>query len=116
MSKLTPEEENRKKAIFDSMSKRGQKWVQKKVGYENWDPFQAPKDPIDIRKDKSRRTTQQLIREFLTAIPADEYSNTYAQGALEIALGIINEEERFLGMYDFAVWYMNLLKSEGIED
>lgn len=116
MSKLTPEEENRKKSIFDSMSARGQKWVQKKVGYENWDPFQAPKDPIDIRKDKSRRTTQQLIREFLTAIPADEYSNTYAQGALEIALGIINEEERFLGMYDFAVWYMNLLKSEGIED
>ncbi len=104
--------EERKKAIFDAMGKRGQKQIMKK-GYDKWDPFQEPKDPIDIRKDKTKRTSQQLIREFLSAIPAEEYSNSYAQGALEMCLGIINDEERVLGMYEFAAWYTELLKKEG---
>lgn len=117
MSKLTPEqEEARKKAIFDSMSERGRKRILKRVGYENWDPFEEPKDPIDIRKDKSKRTTQQLIREFLYTIPADEHSNSFAQGALEMALGIINKEDKSLGGFEFSIWYRELLKREGHED
>lgn len=111
--RFTREEiEERKKAIFDAMGKRGQKQIMKK-GYDKWDPFQEPKDPIDIRKDKTKRTSQQLIREFLSAIPAEEYSNSYAQGALEMCLGIINDEERIRGMFDFGVWYRELLKKEG---
>jgi len=102
----------RKKAIFDAMGKRGQKQIMK-TGYDKWDPFQEPKDPIDIRKDKTKRTSQQLIREFLTAIDADEYSNSYAQGALEMCLGIINDEEKIRGMFDFAFWYARLLEKEG---
>ncbi len=117
MSKLTPEKKaDRKQAIFDSMSPRSQKWVLKKVGYEQWDPFQEPKDPIDIRKDKSKRTTQQLIREFLYTIPADEYNNSYSQGALEMALGIINNEDKSMGGYHFSIWYKELLKREGLDD
>ena len=112
-TKFTREEiEARKKAIFDAMGKRGQKQIMKK-GYEKWDPFQEPKDPIDIRKDKTHRTSQQLIREFLSAIPGEEYDNSYAQGALEMCLGIINDEERIRGMFDFAAWYTELLKKEG---
>lgn len=115
MDQFTPEQiEEKKKAIFDSMGKRGQKQILKK-GYDKWDPFQEPKDPIDIRKDKSKRTTQQLIREFLSAIDHDDYSNTYAQGAFEMCLGIVNNEERIKGMYDFSLFYADLLKKEGYE-
>jgi hypothetical protein len=102
----------KKKAIFDAMGRRGQQYILKK-GYDKWDPFQEPKDPIDIRKDKTKRTSQTLIREFLSRVDQDEYSNTYAQGALEMCMGIINQEERIRGMFDFAVWYKDLLKSEG---
>jgi len=116
MSEFSPEEtEKRKKAVFDSMSSRRQKHILKKVGYNKWDPFEEPKDPIDIRKDKSRRTTQQLVREFLQSRSSEEYSNSYGRGALEMALGIINNEERFIGMYDFVIWHRNLLKKEGHE-
>ena len=115
MDKLTPNEiEAKKKAIFDAMGKRGQKQILKK-GYDKWDPFQEPKDPIDIRKDKTKRTSQVLIREFLSMIDHDDYSNTYAQGALEMCMGIINNEERIRGMFDFAVWYKELLIKEGYE-
>ncbi|MDY6822322.1 MAG: hypothetical protein SWH68_00765 [Thermodesulfobacteriota bacterium] len=111
---FTKEEvEKRKKAIFDSMSPRGQKWILKK-GYEQWDPFEEPKDPIDIRKDKTQRTSQTLIREFLQSRTADKYSNQYGRGVLEMCMGIINEEDRFIGMFEFACWYKTLLEKEGI--
>ncbi len=110
---FSPEEiEEKKKAIFDAMGKRGQKQILKK-GYENWDPFQEPKDPIDIRKDKTKRTSQMLIREFLQNCGADDYSNEYGRGAFDICMGLINEQERYQGMYDFACWYQELLKREG---
>ena len=113
MSKLSPEEaENRKRAVFDSMSPRRQKHIVKK-GYEKWDPFEEPKDPIDIRKDKTKRTTQVLVREFLQSCGPEGYSNAYGRGVLEMALGIVNDEERFIGMYDFARWHQELLKKEG---
>jgi hypothetical protein len=113
MSEFSPEEsENRKKAVFDSMSPRRQKHILKK-GYDKWDPFEEPKDPIDIRKDKTKRTTQMLVREFLQSRSSGEYSNAYGRGVLEMALGIINDDERFIGMYDFARWHQELLRKEG---
>lgn len=108
------EVETRKKAIFDAMSPRGQKRILK-IGYDKWDPFQEPKDPIDIRKDKSQRTTQQLVREFLQSRQLEDYSNAYGRGVLEIALGIVNDDERFVGMYEFCCWYHDLLMKEGVE-
>lgn len=115
MEDFSPEEvEKRKKAIFDGMSVRGQKRIQK-IGFDKWDPFQEPKDPIDIRKDKSKRTTQMLVREFLQSRSSEECSNAYSRGVLEIALGIVNEEDRFIGMYEFSSWYRNLLIEEGLE-
>ena len=102
----------RKQAIFDAMGKRGQRQIMKK-GYDKWDPFEEPKEPIEIRKDKTRRTSQELIRDFLSAVDHDEYSNTFAQGAFEMCLGIINDEERIRGMFEFARWYAEQLKKEG---
>ena len=113
MSEFSPEEtEIRKKAVFDSMSPRRQKHIHKK-GYDKWDPFEEPKDPIDIRKDKTKRTTQMLVREFLQSRGSEGYSNAYGRGVLEMALGIINDDERFIGMYDFSRWHQELLRKEG---
>ena len=115
MSEFSPEEsESRKKAVFDSMAPRRQKHILKK-GYDKWDPFEEPKDPIDIRKDKTKRTTQMLVREFLQSRDAEGYSNAYGRGVLEMALGIINDDDRFLGMYEFARWHQELLKKEGYD-
>jgi hypothetical protein len=108
---LSPEEAERKKAIFDSMSPRSQKRVDK-MGYDNWDPFQEPKDPIDIRGDKQKRTTQMLVRQFLQTTESAKYGNAYARGVLELCLGIINDDERYIGMYEFACWYQELLKED----
>ena len=105
------EVERRKKAIFQSMSPRAQKRI-RRIGYDKWDPFEAPKDPIDIRRDKTRRTTQQLVREFLQSRGQEPASNSYGRGVLEIALGIVNEEERYIAMFEFSCWYRALLDNE----
>ena len=113
MEELTDsEKEQRKKAVFDAMSPRRQKHILKK-GYEQWDPFLEPKDPIDIRKDKTKRTTKMLVREFLHSCSSDDYSNEYGRGVLDICLGIVNNEDRYRAMYDFSIWYHELLKKEG---
>ena len=106
------EQEEKKRAIFESMSTRRQQHILKK-GYDSWDPFQEPKDPIDIRQDKTRRTTQMLVREFLQTRRDETYSNAYGSGVLEMCLGIVNENERYLAMFEFSVWYHELLKKEG---
>jgi len=108
------EEEIKKKAIFDRMSPRRQQHILKK-GFEKWDPFQEPKDPIDIRQDRTKRTSQMLIREFLQGLDSNNYRNEYSSGAFEICLGIINKNEKYEGMFDFACWYAELLKKEGYE-
>lgn len=109
MSEAKKEAEEKKRAIFDGMSARGQKRILK-IGYDKWDPFEEPKDPIDIRRDATKRTTQQLVREFLQQCEHENYSNAYSRGVLEMALGIINDDDRFIGMYEFAAWYIEELK------
>ncbi len=94
---LTPEEEASKRQMYESLKPRGRKWVDR-IGYDKWDPFQKPNDPLDIRQDVTKRTTQQLVREFLQA---------------KAALGIVNHDETMLGTFDFCLWYADLLKREG---
>ena len=109
MANITDEVVLKKRAIFDNMTPRSQKRIMK-LGYEKWDPFQEPKDPIDIRRDETKRTTQQLVREFLQSRGDAKYSNAYSRGVLEMALGIINGDDRFIGMYEFAAWYIEELR------
>lgn len=106
---------DKKKAVFEAMSPRRQKHILKKIGYDNWDPFEEPKDPIDIRRDKSRRTAQMLVKEFMQSHPAKVSSDSYRRGVLEMAIGIINHEDRCLAMYEFALWHKALLEKEGHE-
>ena len=110
---LDEDREKKKRAIFDSMAPKRQQKILKKVGFENWDPFQEPKDPIDIRKDKTKRTTQELFRAFLQSRNAEEYSNAYGSGVFEMCHGIINDDDKYIGMFEFSVWYQELLKQEG---
>lgn len=114
MNKSETDTEQRKLAIFETMSPRRQKQILKR-GFDRWDPFEEPKDPIDIRKDKTKRTTQGLVREFLQSKEKEGCSNAYSRGVLEIALGIVNSDDRFIGMYEFSCWYKELLKKEGHE-
>lgn len=114
MKTSSHQESVRKKAIFDAMSPRRQRYILKR-GYDKWEPFQDPKDPIDIRKDKSNRTTQMLANTFLRTKKPDGYSPAYGRGVLEISLGIVNDDDRFLGMYEFSCWYRDLLIREGYE-
>ena len=113
MTEFSPEEaEKRKRAVFESMSPRRQKHILKK-GYDQWDPFEEPKDPIDIRKDPTRRTTQMLVREFLQSRSSEEYSNAYGRGVLDLALGLVNKDDYFRAMFEFSCWYRELLDKEG---
>ncbi len=113
MDSFSKEEiDRRKRAIFDAMGARGQRQILKR-GYEKWDPFMEPKEPIDIRRDRTKRTTQMLVRVFLQTRPQTDYSNAYGQGVLEICHGIINDDDRYTGMYEFSVWYRDLLVREG---
>jgi hypothetical protein len=113
MSELSLDEyERRKKAVFDSMSPRRQKHILKR-GYDKWDPFEEPKDPIDIRRDKTKRTTHDLVREFLQTRSGEAHNNAFNRGVLEIAIGIVNGDDRFRGMYEFSCWYRKLLTKEG---
>lgn len=110
---LTDEQQALKREIYEKMHPRRRKFVDR-IGYDNWDPFQKPNDPLDIRVDITKRTTQQLVREFLQAAAAKgQYGDAYGRGALECALGVINKDEKYLGIFDFCLWYHELLKKEG---
>ncbi|MDY7031192.1 MAG: hypothetical protein SVY10_04680 [Thermodesulfobacteriota bacterium] len=109
MGELSSEDEKRKKAIFDGMSAKRQKKIQEK-GYDNWDPFVLPKDPIDIRTDQNRHSAVALTGKFLQTCSHEEYSRVYGQGVWEICIGIISGNERYRAMYEFSCWYKDFLK------
>ncbi len=111
----TLEVETRKKAIFDQMSPRQQKVVLRK-GYERWDPFVEPNDPIDLRKGKMKATATELAKAFLVSCSPEAYSNSFGQGVWEICLGLVNDDEKYRGMYEFAVWHAQQLKARNKED
>ncbi|MCA1946132.1 MAG: hypothetical protein LDL30_12785 [Desulfovibrio sp.] len=112
--RLSPEEElAQKRAIYDKMSPRRRKWIDK-IGFDKWDPFQTPKDPIDIRKDITNRTPQELATMFLRSRQDHEgYGEQYASGALEMAVGLLRRDPRYLGMFYYSQWYQTLLDKEG---
>ncbi|WP_300672042.1 hypothetical protein [Desulfoluna sp.] len=102
----------KKKAIFDAMGKRGQRMIQKQ-GYDLWNPFGDPKDPLDIRVDGSERTVDQLIREFLAQAGPEDPSNQYSQTAMELAMGVMNNTDSVRASFEFVHWYDALLEKEG---
>ncbi len=96
--------EQRKRAIFENMSARGQRRILK-MGYDKWDPFQDPKDPIEIRKDDTNRTLSQLMADYFSQSRENEPSAKCREGVFEMALGLISKDAKYLAMLDFACWY-----------
>lgn len=110
---LTAEHEAQKKAIYEKMSPRRRKFIDR-IGYDRWDPFAEPKHPIEWRTDGTQRTTQQLVREYLQQHAPEKCSNAYSQGVLEICLGMVNGDDRYVAMYEFSLWYADELKKHNI--
>jgi hypothetical protein len=105
--------ETLKRELYENIPPGRRKFIDR-IGYDHWDPFQKPNDPVELRTDVSQRTTRELVREFLQSLPPDRApSSLYSRGALECALGIVNRDDKCLGMVDFALWYHDLLKKEG---
>ena len=109
---LSAEQEKLKRQIYEQMRPGRRKFIDK-IGYDNWDPFQAPKDPLDIRTDVTNRTLQELLREFMQAANGQEKDQAWQSGAADCALGIMRKDERYQGIFDFCLWYASLLEREG---
>lgn len=112
---LTAEEAEQKRAIYEKMAPRRRKFIDR-IGYDEWDPFQKPNDPMELRTEISGRTAHQLMREFMRSHPNVDPSGDYGRGALQCALGVITKDEKILGTLDFCVWYHQLLVEEGHTD
>lgn len=108
---FSPEEQDQKRMFYERMSPRRRRFVDR-IGFDEWDPFEAPKEPMDIRKDVSQRTAQELVREFLQSVSLDMRGGEYARGATDCALGIVARQEKYLGVLDFCIWYHELLQKE----
>ena len=109
--RLTPEEEEQKRAIYERMSPRRRKFVDR-LGYTEWDPFQKPNEPLDMRTDATKRTARQLMHEFLASPHAANTGDDFRKGALDCALGLVNNDEKTLGALAFSLWYHDLLHRE----
>ncbi len=101
---FTPEEEEQKRFMYGKMSPRRKRFIER-LGYDKWDPFQMPNDPMDIRRDPTKRTTQELVRDFLQTRDRATLGNDYSRGVLECAMGIIKKDDKFRGIYEFCLWY-----------
>lgn len=108
---FSAEEREQKRMFYERMSPRRRRFVDR-IGFDNWDPFEAPKEPMDIRTDVSQRTAQDLVREFLQSVSLDMRGGEYARGASDCALGIVGRQEKYMGVLDFCVWYHELLQKE----
>ena len=120
---ISSEEAAQKRFIYDQMSPRRRKFVDR-LGYDLWDPFDAPKEPLDIRQEESGRTAHELVRDFMkwrarqsgnlvrNGTGAQNQDNAYAGGVLECALAIINRDEKYRGVYDFCLWYSEQLQEQ----
>ena len=97
------EYEFKKKAIFDGMSRRGQKWVLK-VGYENWDPFEKPKDPRERIFSSASVKAGTLVREYYESAGGKEESVAVNRELFELCLGLLHGEGRAKTVVDFCAW------------
>ena len=117
---LTAEEEKLKRELYERISPRRRKFIDR-IGYDKWDPFPEPNDPVEIRTDVTKRTAQQLMKEFMRAKKceaqlsgeAEDSSEAFIQGAMEATVGVVSHQGKLLRAYEFAAWYHELLKKEG---
>lgn len=98
------EREMRKRAIFDGMSKRGQERILR-MGYENWDPFQEPKDPRERIFSSASLKAAALVKEFYQTHAGHEESVSLHKELFDLCRGLLQGETRSRVMLDFCTWY-----------
>jgi len=104
--------EDRKRYMYEKMSKRRRKFVDR-VGYENWDPFAAPFDPIDIRQDMSGFTSDQLTQLFVR--DSGKHTNQeYIDAVNEFNVMLVMNFEKVRPVFEYCLWYSEHLKKRGI--
>jgi len=113
MEKNDPEYEAAKRTMYEKLSPRRKKFIDK-IGYADWDPFPMPFDPLDIRSGEDGRTISDLVNQFLRERgAAGKVSAAYCRGVSEFAAGVIQRDDRFRGMFEFVLWYSETLRREG---
>ena len=111
MTDKEKEREERKKAIFDGMSPRGQRHVLR-IGYENWDPFQEPKDPRERIYGSASLKASALVKEFLETHHADQESPALIKELFELCKGLLQGESRAKTMLEFCSWYQRRIDKD----
>ncbi|HQN20098.1 MAG TPA: hypothetical protein PKV86_13190 [Syntrophobacteraceae bacterium] len=96
----------RKKAIFDSMSRRGQERILR-IGYDNWDPFQGPKDPRERLYGPASLSAGTLLKEFLQLHHVSQDSPALIKELFELCNGLLQGETRAQTILSFCNWYQN---------
>ncbi len=99
------EYERRKRAIFESMSKRGQQRILK-MGYDNWDPFIEPKDPRERLTSTPAQKANRILIEFYETGGMGELARSYHRDLFELTRGIIVGEARARVIFSFCEWYI----------
>lgn len=103
------EYEVKKKAIFDGMAKRGQERILR-LGYENWDPFQEPKDPRERIFGSTSLKANAVIQRFYLSAGNMEESVSVHKDLFDLCRGLIQGEARARAILDFCVWYKQNLE------
>ncbi len=116
MSELSEDKSAQKRQIYDNLSSRARKYVDK-IGYDAWDPFQQPNDPFDLRRFTTEKTARAMAMGFLQQRKEEHYSNNYAKAVLDMCMGLVDKDERYVAMYEFCRWYQGQLQAhEGVPE
>ncbi|MDR0827329.1 MAG: hypothetical protein LBN33_05565 [Desulfovibrio sp.] len=99
--------EEQKRLIYEGLPQRRRKFVDR-IGYRAWDPYAAPKEPLDMRQDETGRAARQLAQSFIRSRKAEVIGAEYERGARDCAAGLIAGEERYRGILDFCIWYIEV--------
>lgn len=109
----TPEQvEEQKRAMYEGLSPRRRRFVDR-IGYENWDPYQAPFVPIDIRTDALGLTTHELLNRYQKSLP-EPPDPDYMQTLSEFMVLLVMNIEKVRPILEFSEWYAERLKERGV--
>jgi hypothetical protein len=104
MTDDSKEYEIRKQAIFDSMSKKGRERILK-IGYDNWEPFQEPKDPRERIFGSTSQQAMALIQEFYQSSGMSSESVSLHKELFELCRGVLLGETRAKVLHQLSVWH-----------
>ena len=100
--------ELKKKAIFDGMGKRGQERILR-MGYDNWEPFQEPKDPRERIFSQASLRASAIVKEFSQSLDGHDESVALNKELFDLCKGLLQDEPRARVIYDFCTWYKDKL-------